>query len=110
MGGQTAPEGGGGPDSAATGGVRADTWAATSGSTALRRRSGSVPDLHGFGLYESLMSIPPLPREGAGLGAGPGGRPAPSAPDLYSLELECRRAQQERAQLPALARRQFLSG
>ena len=109
MGGQTAPEGGGGPDSAASGGVRADTWAATSGSTALRR-SGSVPDLHGSGLYESLMSIPPLPREGAGLGAGPGGRPAPSAPDLYNLELECRRAQQERAQLPALARRQFLSG
>ena len=108
MGGQTAPEGGGDPDSAASGRVRADTSAATPGSAALRRRSGSVPDLHGLGLYESLMSIPPLPREGA----GPSTRPAPgsSVPDLYSLELECRRAQQERAELPALTRRQFLSG
>ena len=32
-----------------------------------------------------------------------------SAPDLYSLELECQRAQ-EREELPALTRRQFLSG
>jgi len=82
-------------------------------SAALPRRAGSVPDLHGMGLFASLVEVPPLPSEGGGRARqlGDCALAEHSAPDLYSLELECRRAQEaEREELPALTRRQFLSG
>lgn len=111
--GQTVSEGGGEHHSAASGEMHADTWgemcAALPRSAALPRRAGSVPDLHGMGLFASLMNVPPLPSEDGGRALGDCALAEHSAPDLYSLELECRRAQ-EREELPALTRRQFLSG
>ena len=111
--GQTVSEGGGDHHSAASGEMHADTsnemCAALPRSAALPRRAGSVPDLHGMGLYSSLMNVPPLPSEDGGRALGDRALAEHSAPDLYSLELECRRAQ-EHEELPALTRRQFLSG
>ena len=121
--GRTVPGGGGDHHSAASGagGVLTNTWpkpsremcAALPRSAALPRRAGSVPDLHGMGLFASLVEVPPLPSEGGGRARqlGDCALAEHSAPDLYSLELECRRAQEaEREELPALTRRQFLSG
>ena len=95
------------------------------------RTAGSMPDLEQHGLDMCTLgatcaraSTGGFPRSGlGGLGDARDARAEHSAPDLYSLELECRRAQEReeselelallavaRKEVPALAARHFLSG